>query len=86
LSQQGTETLSEIRAMLADLLGRPVEDVLAKHDLVADLHIDSLTIIHIMIGIEERYSITLEFGDLLDSTTVGDFAHVVAIRRGWSGA
>ncbi|MCE1174727.1 MAG: acyl carrier protein, partial [Propionibacteriales bacterium] len=56
-------TTEEIRAQLAELVnevaGVPVEDVQLDKSFVDDLDVDSLAMVEILVGCEEKFGVTI---------------------------
>jgi len=69
-------TTEEIRSQLADLIndvaGVPVEDVQLDKSFIDDLDIDSLAMVEIVVGCEEKFGITIPDEDSKKLVTVGD--------------
>ncbi|MFV0451491.1 MAG: acyl carrier protein [Propioniciclava sp.] len=69
-------TTEEIRAGLADIVndvaGVPVEDVQLDKSFVDDLDVDSLAMVEIIVGCEEKFGVTIPDEDSANLKTVGD--------------
>ena len=69
-------TTEEIRAQLAELVndvaGVPVEDVQLDKSFVDDLDVDSLAMVEIIVGCEEKFGVTIPDEESKNPTTVGD--------------
>ncbi len=69
-------TTEEIRAQLAELVndvaGVPVEDVQLDKSFVDDLDVDSLAMVEIIVGCEEKFGVTIPDEDSKNLKTVGD--------------
>ena len=69
-------TTEEIRAQLAELVndvaGVPVEDVQLDKSFVDDLDVDSLAMVEILVGCEEKFGVTIPDEDSKNLKTVGD--------------
>ncbi len=69
-------TTEEIRAQLADIVndvaGVPVEDVQLDKSFVDDLDVDSLAMVEIIVGCEEKFGVTIPDEDSKNLKTVGD--------------
>ena len=69
-------TTEEIRAQLAELVndvaGTPVEDVQLDKSFVDDLDVDSLAMVEIIVGCEEKFGVTIPDEDSKNLKTVGD--------------
>ena len=66
----------EIRAQLAELVnevaGVPVEDVQLDKSFVDDLDVDSLAMVEIIVGCEEKFGVTIPDEESKNLKTVGD--------------
>ncbi|WP_040160283.1 acyl carrier protein [Nigerium massiliense] len=69
-------TTEEIRTQLAELVndvaGVPVEDVQLDKSFVDDLDVDSLAMVEIIVGCEEKFGVTIPDEDSKNLKTVGD--------------
>lgn len=69
-------TTEEIRADLAeivnDVAGVPVEDVQLDKSFVDDLDVDSLAMVEIIVGCEEKFGVTIPDEESKNLKTVGD--------------
>ena len=69
-------TTEEIRASLAELVndvaGVPVEDVQLDKSFVDDLDVDSLAMVEIIVGCEEKFGVTIPDEESKNLKTVGD--------------
>lgn len=69
-------TTEEIRAQLAELVnevaGVPVEDVQLDKSFVDDLDVDSLAMVEILVGCEEKFGVTIPDDEVKNLKTVGD--------------
>lgn len=74
------EALAEIRRVLREELGLSRE-VRIEDDLVADLQLDSVALLTLVVGLEDRFRIALEEQDAASVRTVRDLAALVESRR-----
>ena len=69
-------TTEEIRAQLAeivnDVAGVPVEDVQLDKSFTDDLDVDSLAMVEIIVGCEEKFGVTIPDEESKNLKTVGD--------------
>lgn len=69
-------TTEEIRAQLADIVndvaGVPVADVQLDKSFIDDLDVDSLAMVEIIVGCEEKFSVTIPDEESKNLKTVGD--------------
>lgn len=79
-SAAGDEVVAEIRRVLRDELGLAKEARL-EDDLVADLQLDSVGLLTLVVGLEDRFRIALAEEDAAGVRTVQDLAALVEQRR-----
>lgn len=69
-------TTEEIRVQLAELVndvaGVPVEEVQLDKSFVEDLDVDSLAMVEILVGCEEKFGVTIPDEESKNLKTVGD--------------
>ncbi len=69
-------TTEEIRQQLAELVndvaGVPVEDVQMDKSFTEDLDVDSLAMVEIIVGCEEKFGVTIPDEESKNLKTVGD--------------
>lgn len=69
-------TTEEIRSQLAELVnevaGVPVEDVQLDKSFIDDLDVDSLAMVEIIVGCEEKFGVTIPDEESKNLKTVGD--------------
>lgn len=74
------EILAEIRRIFTQEMGR-TSPVLTSHRLAADLQLDSVSLLTLVVGLENRFQVILDEGDTEGVSTVGDLVGLVARRR-----
>lgn len=67
-----SEILDGLAAIVNEIAGIPVTDVISSASFIDDLDIDSLTMVEIVVECEERFGVTIPDKDVKDLTTVGD--------------
>lgn len=69
-------TTEEIRAQLAELVndvaGVPVDEVQLDKSFVEDLDVDSLAMVEILVGCEEKFGVTIPDEESKNLKTIGD--------------
>lgn len=71
----GSREIQEvIRALLAEILEMPAEEIRDDADLADDLEADSLHQLELMGAIEERFDIQLDVNDWSDARTIVELA------------
>lgn len=76
----GDEVLAEIRRVVRDELG-VTRAVRAEDDLLTDLQLDSVGLLTLVVGLEDRFRIALAEEDAAGVRTVGELAALVVSRR-----
>ena len=74
------EVLAEIRRVVRDELGS-TREVRPDDDLVADLELDSVGLLTLVVGLEDRFRIALAEEDAASVRTVRDLAALVLSRK-----
>jgi acyl carrier protein len=79
------EVLGEIRRVLREELGL-AREARPDDDLIADLQLDSVGLLTLVVGLEDRFRVVLAEEDAAAVRTVRDLAALVAQRRGEAAA
>ncbi len=66
------EILSQLAEIVNEVAGVPVEDVQLDKSFVDDLDVDSLAMVEIIVGCEEKFGVTIPDDDAKTLKTVGD--------------
>ena len=74
--------LKEVRESIAEQLNIPVEQITADSLLIEDLQADSLDIVELIMGLEERYDIEIPDEDLPSLRTVGSIVSYIESKLG----
>lgn len=74
------EILAEIRRVIRDELG-VAREVRLEDDLIADLQLDSVGLLTLVVGLEDRFRIALAEEDAAGVRTVQELAALVQSRR-----
>ena len=74
------EVLAEIRRVVRDELG-VVREVRLEDDLINDLQLDSVGLLTLVVGLEDRFRIALAEEDAAGVRTVRELAALVQSRR-----
>ena len=79
-------TTEEIRSQLAELVnevaGVPVEDVQLDKSFVDDLDVDSLAMVEIIVGCEDKFGVTIPDEESKNLKTVGDAVKFITTNQG----
>ena len=66
------EILAQLAELVNDVAGVPVEDVQPDKSFVDDLDVDSLAMVEILVGCEEKFGVTIPDEESKNLKTVGD--------------
>lgn len=79
------EVFGEIRRVLRDELG-VAREPRPDDDLVSDLQLDSVGLLTLVVGLEDRFRVALQEEDAASVRTVRDLAALVLRRKGDAAA
>ncbi len=71
--------LEEVRRIFAQELERE-QTIELEHELLGELHVDSLDAVVLAVGLENAFRLKLEDEDIAGVVTVGDLVERVALR------
>ena len=66
------EILAQLAELVNDVAGVPVEDVQLDKSFVDDLDVDSLAMVEIIVGCEDKFGVTIPDEESKNLKTVGD--------------
>ncbi|MCD8372011.1 MAG: acyl carrier protein [Clostridia bacterium] len=69
--------LEEVKAMLADQLGVDVDTITEDSDITKDLGADSLDVVELLMGLEDKTGKTIPEDKIAEIKTVGDVVKVL---------
>lgn len=75
-----SEVLDEIRRIFSREIGRS-EPVLGSHELAKDLQLDSVNLLTLVVGLENRFQVILTDEDAQAVATVDDLVRLVSSRQ-----
>lgn len=75
-----TEAVDAIREIAVEVLGADEDKVVDTARFKEDLEADSLDLVELVMGLEERFDISVPEEDLEGVTTVGDAADLVVAK------
>ena len=67
----------QLKQIIADQLGRKVEDLVIEAELVNDLGADSLDIVEIIVAIEETFDIKIEDAEYAELKTLQELVELI---------
>jgi acyl carrier protein len=70
----------ELRALIADVLELPLEEVTDDADFINDLEVDSLTALEIAIQLEKKYGVQIDDSELKTISSL-DRAHQLLMNK-----
>jgi acyl carrier protein len=87
MSMAEQDIFAGFAATVEEFAGRPASDVTLEADLVADLDIDSLTMVEIIVSAQDKFGVEIPDADLKDLRTVQDVVgYVQRAQRSSVGA
>ena len=67
-----TEIQSDLAAIVEEVAGVPADDVQSDKEFVADLDVDSLSMVEIVVAAEEKFGVRIPDDQVKNLKTVGD--------------
>ncbi len=80
-TKSNAELLAGLAEVLEEVAGTPTEKVVAEAGFEADLDIDSLTMVEVVVACEERWDVRIPDEALEGMRTVGDAVDYIAGAR-----
>jgi peptide/nickel transport system substrate-binding protein len=77
----GNSILATLAEIAEELTGIPADEVRMDSDIIEDLNIDSLSMVEIAVGVEDRFNITIPDQSLKDIRTVRDAIELIQKLR-----
>ena len=71
------ETLDKVKEIVANQLGKSVDEITAEKEVVKDLGADSLDVVEMLMTLEEEFGITVSEEAAMKIKTVGDIAALI---------
>ena len=71
------ETLDKVKEIVANQLGKSVDEITAEKEVVKDLGADSLDVVEMLMTLEEEFGITVSEEAAMKIKTVGDIAEAI---------
>ena len=66
-----------VKELIAQQLGKPVEEILEEKEIVKDLGADSLDVVEMLMSLEEEFNVTVPEEEAVNIKTVGDIIKVI---------
>jgi acyl carrier protein len=73
-----TEIQTELATIVEDIAGVPADDVQPDKEFVADLDVDSLSMVEIVVAAEEKFGVRIPDDQVKNLKTVGDAVDYIA--------
>ena len=73
-----TEIQTELATIVEDIAGVPADDVQPGKEFVADLDVDSLSMVEIVVAAEEKFGVRIPDDQVKNLKTVGDAVDYIA--------
>ena len=67
-----TEIQTDLAAIVEEIAGVPADDVQPDKEFIADLDVDSLSMVEIVVAAEEKFGVRIPDDDVKKLKTVGD--------------
>ena len=74
-------TVEKVIEVVADRLGRPVDEVKAESNFVEDLGADSLDLVELIMALEDEYDVTIPDEDAQNIRTIADAVAYIETHR-----
>ncbi|MGP9017259.1 acyl carrier protein [Streptomyces sp. BR1] len=89
VDESGSDRHEEVLAGLADIInevaGIPVEEVRMGADFAADLDIDSLSMVEVIVAAEEQFDLSIPDAEILHMRTVREAVDYIVKKRALKG-
>lgn len=72
----------DLRALIADALELPVEDITDEAHFIDDLEVDSLSALEVMVRLEKRYGVKMEDSEFKNATSLARVRELVTTKLG----
>jgi acyl carrier protein len=77
-----TDVLTDLAAIVEEIAGVPAADVQAYKSFVADLDVDSLSMVEIVVAAEEKFGVRIPDDEVKNLKTVGDAVSYITSAQG----
>jgi acyl carrier protein len=67
-----TDIQADLAAIVEEIAGVPADDVQADKEFIADLDVDSLSMVEIVVAAEEKFGVKIPDNEVKNLKTVGD--------------
>lgn len=74
-------TVEQVIGVVADRLGKPVDEVKPESNFVEDLDADSLDLVELIMALEDEYDVTIPDEDAQNIRTIADAVAYIETHR-----
>ena len=74
-------TVEQVIEVVADRLGKPVDEVKPESNFVEDLDADSLDLVELIMALEDEYDVTIPDEDAQNIRTISDAVTYIETHR-----
>ena len=74
-------TVEQVIEVVADRLGKPVDEVKPESNFVEDLDADSLDLVELIMALEDEYDVTIPDEDAQNIRTISDAVAYIETHR-----
>ena len=71
----------KVKKLIADQLGRAVEEITEDKEIVKDLGADSLDVVEMLMSLEEEFNVTVPEEEAVNIKTVGDIIELISSKN-----
>lgn len=71
----------KVKQLIADQLGKAVEEISEDKEIVKDLGADSLDVVEMLMSLEEEFKITVPEEEAVNIKTVGDIINLISSKN-----
>lgn len=71
----------KVKQLIADQLGKTVDDISEEKEVVKDLGADSLDVVEMLMSLEEEFNITVPEEEAVNIKTVGDIISLIESKN-----
>lgn len=75
------EILAGIAEAVNEIAGIPADDVAVEKSFVDDLDVDSLSMVEVVVALEEKFDVKIPDGDVKNITTVGNAVDYILAKQ-----
>ncbi len=71
----------KVKQLIADQLGKAVDEITEDKEVVKDLGADSLDVVEMLMSLEEEFNITVPEEEAVNIKTVGDIVKLIETKN-----